>query len=503
MRVWSRIALVVFLISASFFAAPDVAADHYEAQCPLSLADSTPPATEFDLSPHGVFRNGALVYVLRGQVLATYTTNDVGNLQIVREDFIGSLAAHETDGGVAYANNHLFISSEAGLEIYNLTNVRVGGSAPIRVHRAPGFHYRRIAVSGNRLAGLYPSTDLPCYPTGGSSVCQNRIEILDISTLTNPVLVGVINSGASSRFRGLNDIAFHSGNLIAVSEQALIAFDISNPIAPRDIADVNGRGGQWLVSNGESFLAVGRDTEIDVYTVRPGVFPYFTREILFALPHYLAIERANDLRFSRNAFYDETNARLITMIEEIDPMTLDAARTIAFDVFDLTVPRHEGSAERIYEEVSLLEDEEVKYNPVAVGQYVYVIGEESGLQSYGSCGVATGRIELDSPLHLACGGGQLYGWVTGQYKIVNVEIFLDNTSLGAASIIGTRRNVSSVTPAWLWRLPVNLDNTARGEYQLRAIATDALGTRRQFAMKRLFFEGPGRNCTNPRRRAVR
>jgi hypothetical protein len=54
-----------------------------------------------------------------------------------------------------------------------------------------------------------------------------------------------------------------------------------------------------------------------------------------------------------------------------------------------------------------------------------------------------------------------------------------------------------------WRLNVNLDATARGEYQLRAIATDALGNRRQFAMRRLFFQGPGQNCTNARRRAVR
>jgi hypothetical protein len=133
-----------------------------------------------------------------------------------------------------------------------------------------------------------------------------------------------------------------------------------------------------------------------------------------------------------------------------------------------------------------------------------VIGEESGIQSYGSCGVAAGRIELESPFHLTCGGAQLHGWVTGQQKIVNVEIFLNNTVLGAATLGGPLRyDVSSPTPVTQWRLNVNLDGTARGEYQLRAIATDALGVRKQFAMKRLFFQGPGSNCTNPRRRSVR
>ena len=87
---------------------------------------------------------------------------------------------------------------------------------------------------------------------------------------------------------------------------------------------------------------------------------------------------------------------------------------------------------------------------------------------------------------------------------MNVELFLNSTALGAAAIGGPLRyDVSSPTPVTQWRLPVNLDNTIRGEYQLRAIATDALGNRKQFAMKRLFFPGPGQNCTNPRRRAAR
>lgn len=501
MRVWSRIALVVVTLFSGF----SLYADHFQGDCPLSLTDSTPAETDFYRSPHGVFRSGNLVYVLRGQVLTTYITNDVGNLQIVREDPLGGLIGRENEGGVAFANNHIFVSTEAGLEIINVTNVRPGGGAPVVLQRAPGaanFHYRRLAVSGNRLAGLFPSTDLPCYPTPNGA-CPNQIDIIDISNLENPVRIGGVASTASSLFRGFNDIAFHSGYLIAVGERALIAFDITNPGAIRDVSTVD-RGGQWLISNGTSFLGVGRDTEIDIYTVRPGMFPFFTRDILFALPHYLAINRSNPIRFSRHAFYDEANARLITMIEEVDQMTLEAARTIAFDVFDLTVPRHEGSVERIYEDVTLVQEDEVKYNPVAVGAYVFVVGEETGLQSWGSCGVVAGRIELESPAHLTCGGASISGWVTGQHRITNVELFLNNQPLGAANLGGPLRNeVSSPTPVVPWRIRVNLDALPAGEYQLRAIGTDALNVRRQFAMKRLYFSGPGSNCTVPRRRAVR
>lgn len=501
MRVWSRIALVVVTLLCTF----SLFADHLSAQCPLSLADSTPAATSFDLSPHGVFRSGPTVYALRGQVLTTYTPNDVGNLQISREDFIGSMAARETEGGTAFSDGFLFVSSEAGLEIYDLRNTRLNGTAPVLVHRAAGYHYRRMAVSGNRLAGLFPQTDMPCYPRPGaaSAQCPTRIEIVDITNLTNPQRVTGINSFADPDYRGFNDIAFNFGNLIAVSEEAVLAFDISNLASIREISFVR-RPGKWLVSNGADFLAVGNDDFIDGYQIRPGVVPFFLRNKFLTLPQYVRVGRANEIRFSRHANWDDANARLVTMIEEVDSMTLHPARTVAFDVFDYTVPQFEGQAERIYEEVTMVQEDEVKYNPLVVGQYIYVIGEETGVQSYGSCGVAAGRIELESPFHLTCGGAQLHGWVTGQQKIVNVEIFLNNTVLGAATLGGPLRyDVSSPTPVTQWRLNVNLDGTARGEYQLRAIATDALGVRKQFAMKRLFFQGPGSNCSNPRRRSVR
>jgi hypothetical protein len=495
MRVWSRIALVVVALFST--------ATLMAANCPLSLAGSTPPATSFELSPHGVFRSNGTVYALRGQVLTTYTVNDVGNLTIAREDFIGSLAGRNTEGGVAFSNGYLFVSSEAGLEIFDLRNTRAGGTAPTLVHRAAGFNYRRLAISGNRLAGLFPATDLPCYPApDNASSCRNSIEIVDITTLTNPVRIGAINSVPFARYRGINDVAFIAGNLIAVTEESVLAFNITNAAAPVEFAHSD-RPGRWLVTNGTNFLAVGNDTYYDIYTIRPGMFPFFERVSLLSIPQYLTIDRANPIRFSRNAFWDEPNARFVTLIDEVDPMTLEAARTIAFDVFDFRVPHYEGAVERIYEDVTLTNQDEVKHNPLVAGNYIYVIGETSGVQTWGACGVATGRIELENPTHLTCGGAELRGWVTGPQKIVNVELFLNNTALGAATLGGPLRwDVSSPTPATMWRVNVNLDQTARGEYTLRAVATDALGVRRQFASRQIFFGGPGSNCTTPRRRSV-
>lgn len=496
MRVRSRIALVVVAVISCI----PISAQ-FTPSCALSLADATPPATDFGLSPHGVFRSGSLVYALRGQVLTTYTVNDVGNLQIVREDFIASMAGRETQGATAFSNGFLFVSSEVGLEIFDLRNTRVGGTAPTLVHRALGIRYRRMTVSGNRLAGLYPATDMPCAPSD-DEFCANAIDILDITTLTNPVLVGSIPSIPANINRGFNDIEFVAGHLIAVSEEGVIAFDISNPFVPRNIADV-GRPGKWIVA-GPTMIGVGNDDYIDIYSLRPGVSPFFLRTGLLTIPSHLGMGRANPIRFSRNAWFDEANGRVITLVDEVDPMTLQPVRTIAWDVFDFRVPPYEGAVERIYEDVTLMDTDEVKHDPLAAGNYVYVIGETTGVQSWGACGIATGRIELENLFHLTCGGSEIHGWVTGVNKIVNVELFIDNTPLGAATLGGSpRTGVSSPTPVSGWRIAVNLDAIARGEHQLRAIATDALGVRRQFANKLFFFEGPGRNCSVPRRRSVR
>src|ERR1043165_6461270 len=102
MRVFPRIVLVA--VVAALLVAPAALASHLEADCPLQLVATNPPASAFYTSPHGVFRFGSPVFALRGQTLTTYTVNDLGELTVAREDFVGALGARESDGGVTFAN---------------------------------------------------------------------------------------------------------------------------------------------------------------------------------------------------------------------------------------------------------------------------------------------------------------------------------------------------------------------------------------------------------------
>lgn len=496
MRVLSRVALVVVL----FVLAAPMLATHQIADCPLSLVDTTPPSTSFDLSPHGVFRSGNLVYVLRGQVLTTYTVNDIGQLTVAREDFIPSLAARETEGATAFANGFLYVSSEAGLEVYDLRNVRAGGGAPLLVSRTRDLHYRRLAINGNLLAALNPTSTLLCVPTG-TAACRNQIDLINVANPAAPTRMSSIFSDESRFFIGFNDIAFNRGYLVALATGGLNVLNVNNPALPSR-AFLSSLTGDFLVSNGTDLLGVGNDLTIDILTM--DINGQLARVLQATVPGTLWIDRQNEVYFHPQAWFDDTNGRLITLINERNPLTLEPGRTIAFDVFDFSVPFFEGSSERAYENVTMLTDDEVKWNPVAVGPFVYTVGEMTGVQSWGACGQVTGRIELESVFHLTCGGAELHGWVTGVQKVVNVELFLDNTALGAATLDQrSRPDVSSKTPVQTWHINVNLDQTARGERILRAIGTDAFGNRRQFASKRIFFPGPGQgNCT-VRRRSTR
>jgi hypothetical protein len=498
MRVLSRFALIV--IVALSFSAPSLHADHLQADCPLTLVANNPAVSDFSLSPHGVFRSGSLVYVLRGQTLSTYNVTDTGDMQIVREDFVGSMGARESTGGVTFANGFLYVSSEAGLEIFDLSNTRAGGTAPRLVSRTAGLHYRRLAVMGNTLAALFPATDLPCYPSG-TTFCFNTIDLFDVTNRNVPVMSGQISSLASRNFLGFNDIAFNQGFLFATGEAGTIGFNISNPASVVSLGQL-GVPGKFLASNGSTLLAVGSDQEIDIYSVAlSGAISKFQT---YVLPFAEMIDRANPIAFHRQAFIDDQNGRIVTMVDEINPQTLLPARTFAIDVFDFTVPLYEGSYERIYENVSYTGPDEVKYNPVAVGPFVYVVGAMSGLQTYGACGSMAGKIDWDGTQSLNCGGAEIRGWVTGDLKVANVELFLDNGSLGTSAVNGLPRNdISTPNPAYTWRVTANLDNTTRGEHVLRVVGTDIAGNRRQFASQRIFFNGPGANCTNRRRSAGR
>jgi len=493
MRVLSRFALVVILVVA---VVPSLYADHLTADCPLTLVGQTaPPATSFALSPHGVWRFGTQVFVLRGQTLSTYTVTDLGDLQVAREDFVGSMASREANGGTAFQNGFLFLSTEAGLEVYDLRNVRSGGNAPILMGRMAGVHYRRLAISGNTLAALYPSTDLPCYPNG-TYTCSNQIDLYNISTISTPIRVGSISS-INSFLLGFNDIAFNYGFLVATAEGGTIVYDITNPALPGFKYEL-GEPGKFLVSDGAGFLGVGNDGSILMNTVATNgsLTPFVT----YTLPA-LTVSHSNPIAFHWQAWIDNQTFRLLTLVEERDPQQVyTPARTIAFDVFDFTAPTYEGNDPRLYEAVSSIDDDEVKWNPVVVGPLVYVVGESSGLETYGACGQMTGHIDWDGTYALNCGGAELRGWVTGDQKIANVELFMDNGSLGAATInTVVRPDVSSRTPVSSWRIGVNLDQTPRGEHTIRAVGTDAFGNRRQFSSVRIFFNGPGNNCINRRR----
>src|ERR1700752_499569 len=110
MRVFSRIALTlvaVFILSAPASMAVDLQAD-----CPLQLVASTAPPTPFYQSPHGAFRFGNLVFVLRGQALTTYSVNPIGDISNTppRQDFLGTMGARESLGGVTFANGILYVS---------------------------------------------------------------------------------------------------------------------------------------------------------------------------------------------------------------------------------------------------------------------------------------------------------------------------------------------------------------------------------------------------------
>jgi hypothetical protein len=497
MRVLSRLALVVLAVAV--LSAPAAVADQYQATCPLTLVSTNAGPTAFYQSPHGVFRFGSQVFALRGQTLTTYTVTELGDMQIAREDFIGALAARETKGGVAFNGGFLYVSSEAGLEIYDLRNVRAGGTAPILVSRTPGLRYHRLAISGTTLAALYPATDLPCSATAGNPNCFNQIDIYNVANPLTPVRVSSLST-ALNPLGGYNDIAFNFGILIAAANGSTLAWNVTNPASPTLMAG-GAVPGTFLVSNGSNLLGVGNDTSIITYIITPTAGNFFN-PLTYHSTANLQVERSNPIIFHPQAVFDEANGRLITMIDELDYQTLQPARTIAFDVFDYATAMLEGRDPRQYEQVSYTQGDEVKWNPLSVGSLVYVVGEMTGTQTYGACGLMTGKIEFDSLAGTVCGGAEIHGWVTGTLKITNVELLLDGGSLGSASLAGPPRNdIPSTTPVSTWRVSANLDAITRGEHVLRAIGTDAAGNRRQFSSQRIFFPGPGSNCV-ARRRAV-
>jgi hypothetical protein len=431
-------------------------------------------------------------------VLSTYAVTDLGDLQLTRpDDIITSLAGREANGGTAFSSSgFLFVSSEAGLEIFDMRNVRAGGNPPLLVSRTPGVHYRRLAVNGNTLAALFPATDMPCQ-VNATVNCFNQIDLYNVTNLAAPQRVGVISSFASFAL-GFNDIAFNFGYLVAAAVGGTYVYNVSNPAAPATVAVDGSTSGKFIASNNTNLVAIGNDNNILTYLFQLPPRAFLT-PVTYHTPATLQVNRSNPIIFHPQAWITDQSARLITMIDELDPQTLQPARTIAFDVFDYDTPMYEGNDMRLYEYVSYVQGDEVKWNPVGVGTSIFTIGEASGVQVYGACGQMVGRIDWDTTAALICGGTEIHGWVTGDQKISNVELFLDGQSLGGQLSGPNRIDIPSRTPVQQWRVFVNLDQTVRGEHLLRAVGTDVNGNRKQFASQRVFFAGPGSNCTTRRR----
>ncbi len=512
MRVFSRIALT--LVAVLLVSGSPLFASHFEADCPLQLVASTLLPTPFGQSPHGAFRFGNLVFVLRGQALTTYTVNAVGDISNTqpRQDFLGTLGGREAAGGVTFANGFLYVSSDAGLEIFDLRGTRPGGSAPALVSRTPNLHYRRLAFNNNVLAAVFPATDYPCYIGGPTPNCQNTVDLFDVSNAQAPHIVGQILS-QSSPVGGFNDVAFNFGFLTVTGTNGTGVYNVFNPSTPAFLVGAP-TPGTFLVSNGSNLLSVGNDTSILTYgvsSVTGSLSPMFLHTLAT-----LRLEHSNPIMYHRQATYDEASSRLITMVDELDPQTLQPARTFAFDVFDYSVPMFEGSDPRQYEQVSYTQTDEVKYNPTAVGPFVFVVGEQSGVQEYGVCGQMMGRIETNSLAALPCptttGGptiAEFHGWVTGMNRIASVELFLDGNSVGSASVNDPlRTDIPATTPVQNWRvtlsLPSNLGGTTNPgrEHVITAVGTDVNGNRSQFASQRFFFVPNWQAGCLVRRRAV-
>ncbi|MGK2856117.1 MAG: hypothetical protein ACSLFQ_02800 [Thermoanaerobaculia bacterium] len=470
-------------------------AEHYQANCPLTYVGATDPASPFFLSPNGSFRNGSLVYILRGGTLTTQNITELGNVEVVREDYISSMANHDEEGGVTYSAGFMFVSGEEGLEIFDLRNVRAGGSAPALISRTKIPHYRRITVQGNILAAIFPANDLPCQ-ANGTTRCRNQIDIYNITNLAAPAKMSSII--ADHRYIGFNDIKFAAGYLYATGFGGTFAFDVTtDPTVPRQVF-AQSTIGSFLTTNGTSVIGIGQETLVGVYVISPA--PRLAYFAVFTLPSIW--DRQDDLMFHPEAYIDDM--RLITLIDEKNPLTGKPGRTLAFDAFDFTVPIYQGADDRIYENVSFTFPDELKFHPLLVGSFVHVIGEVSGTQKWGACDQMAGYVNFDFLQALPCGGAELYGAVTSKHKMTSVELYIDSRSLGFASLGEERYDVDNASgPIRSFSINVGLDDELRGEHLLRAVGTDIFGNRRQFWTKEVYFPGPGGNCTHRKRGARR
>ncbi len=141
---------------------------------------------------------------------------------------------------------------------------------------------------------------------------------------------------------GFNDIAFANGYLYSTGMKGTHAFDVTNPALPGTVRAYPTQG-QFLTTNGRNILGIGQESLVGVFTIGPG--PDLSWFYVYHLPN--AFNLANPIMFHPQAWISEQ--RLVTMVDEKDPMTGKPARTIAFDVFDFSIYPHDGFDDRLYE----------------------------------------------------------------------------------------------------------------------------------------------------------
>jgi hypothetical protein len=493
MRLIVRVALLTLLALGSSSA---LLADHLVADCPLSFVSATAPSSSFGLGPHGVFRNGSRIFVVRGGRLLTLNTTVSGEIQIVRPEDQLLTVGSENEGAALYHNGFLYIATESGLETFDLTAIGGPGTpGPTPRGRVAGVHYRRLAASGSLLAALFPMNDIPCSPVL-NTLCRNSIDLYSLANPANPVRVAQIST-LGNQF-GFEDIAFANGGLLyTTGQRGTMALNVFNPAVPQVVGS-GARVGRFLVTNGNDLLGIGHDTFIAMFLLTPGNASITTPFATYTPPSI--VDRSNPLRFHPEAFIE--GARLITLIDEVNPMNHpqpslngESARTIAIDVFDMSIVMFEGFDDRIYENVTVTFPDEVKHDPFAVGPYVYVVGELSGLQQWGACGLIAGAIDFDG---LQTGGPcafEMRGWVSSSTPIASVSLFLDGTLLGRdTELTKARPDIATATPARGWEVNVNFETIAAGTRTLRAVAVDTSGNQFQFATMAVNFPGSPNNC---------
>ena len=267
MRVLSRLALVVLAVAV--LSAPTAVADQFQADVPVDAGRRPTPDRPRSTSRRTASSASASqVFVLRGQTLTTYTVTDLGDMQIAREDFIGALAARETNGGVAFNNGFLYVCSEAGLEIFDLRNVRAGGTAPSSSRARRACTTTGWPSAATRWPALYPATDLPCSANQPRRPASTRSTSTTSPTRSSPVRVSSLSTFAQSARR----LQRHRLQLRLPHRRRRTAAPSPGTSANPAAADARRRRrrpGTFLVSNGTNLLGVGNDTRSSPTRSRP------------------------------------------------------------------------------------------------------------------------------------------------------------------------------------------------------------------------------------------